>query len=101
MVTKLLVLAPDETQRRLDSLGEKLSVIIAFKPKENAVKQELDKLGEANKAVLRLAVRLMGTFGKGAGLQGTGWRGFCESAQKDHWLLLGALEVEARAQVVN
>ena len=101
MGTKLLALVPDETRRRLDSLGEKMSAILTFKPKENAVKQELDKLGEANKAVLRLAVRLMGAFGKGAGQQGTGWRVFCEVAQKEHWPVLGALEAEARAELVS
>ncbi|KAI9793096.1 MAG: hypothetical protein M1816_000994 [Peltula sp. TS41687] len=58
MLTKLIVLEPDETQRRLDRIVPQFRAILSFVPKENAVKQELEKAEEASKGVLRVSLKL-------------------------------------------
>jgi cullin-associated NEDD8-dissociated protein 1 len=79
MVSKLVYLDADETIRRLDSIAEGFRKTLSHKLKENAVKQEIEKQDEANKAVLRLTLLLgdklnksalnttTGTVGAGAG----------------------------------
>ena len=62
MLTDLIILDPDETFRRLDTIAESFKRVLSFKPKENAVKQELEKVEEARKGVLKVTVALHGTF---------------------------------------
>lgn len=62
MLSKLLNLAPEESTRRLDSLAESFRSILAFKPKETAVKQELEKIAEHNKAVLKISTQINKTL---------------------------------------
>ncbi|KAG6007228.1 hypothetical protein E4U21_006247 [Claviceps maximensis] len=58
MVTKLIVIDPDETVRRLDSIAEAYKGILSVKLKDNAVKQDVEKQEEANKSVLRVTLLL-------------------------------------------
>ncbi|KAG5951190.1 hypothetical protein E4U53_003601 [Claviceps sorghi] len=58
MVTKLIVIDPDETVRRLDSIAEAYKAILSVKLKDNAVKQDVEKQEEANKSVLRVTLML-------------------------------------------
>jgi len=58
MVTKLIVIDPDETARRLDSIAEAYRGVLSVKLKENAVKQDIEKQEEANKSVLRVTLLL-------------------------------------------
>lgn len=62
MITKMITLVPEETVRRLTDLATAFRVILAFKPKDNAVKQELEKLGEHNKAITKVALAINKTF---------------------------------------
>lgn len=62
MTSKLTTLAPEETQRSLDALSERYSVVLSFKPKENAVKQELEKAQEASMGVLKITRELSKAF---------------------------------------
>ncbi|KAK1760435.1 Cullin-associated NEDD8-dissociated protein 1, C-terminal part [Echria macrotheca] len=58
MVSKLAYLDPDETARRLDSIAEAFRQTLSTKLKDTAVKQEIEKQDEANKAVLRVTLLL-------------------------------------------
>ncbi|KAF1346242.1 armadillo-type protein [Delphinella strobiligena] len=58
MITKMITLVPEETVRRLTDLATAFRAILAFKPKDNAVKQELEKLGEHNKAITKVALAI-------------------------------------------
>ncbi|CCC13902.1 unnamed protein product [Sordaria macrospora k-hell] len=58
MVSKLAYIAPEETIRRLDSIAEAFRKTLSTKLKDTAVKQELEKLAEANRAALRVTLLL-------------------------------------------
>ncbi|KAI1848562.1 hypothetical protein JX266_005421 [Neoarthrinium moseri] len=58
MLSKLIVIDPDETTRRLDTIAECYRKILSTKLKEGSVKQEVEKQDEANKSVLRVTLLL-------------------------------------------
>ncbi|KAI2643612.1 armadillo-type protein [Xylaria nigripes] len=58
MLGKLIVIDPDETTRRLDTIAECYRTILSIKLKDNSVKQEHEKQEEANKSVLRVSLIL-------------------------------------------
>ncbi|KAJ2983902.1 hypothetical protein NUW58_g6170 [Xylaria curta] len=58
MLGKLIVIDPDETTRRLDTIAQCYRKTLSTKLKDGAVKQEHEKQEEANKSVLRVSVLL-------------------------------------------
>ena len=98
MISKVTILAPEETEKRLDSMADRFRVTLSFKPKENAVKQELERANEASKGVLRVTLVLNAAFptiavgGKG---QQT-WKGYWEWVRKDFGRLVQEVEEEGR-----
>ncbi|KAK7965743.1 cullin-associated nedd8-dissociated protein 2 protein [Apiospora aurea] len=54
MLSKLIVIDPEETTRRLDTIAECYRKTLSTKLKEGSVKQEVEKQEEANKSVLRV-----------------------------------------------
>lgn len=62
MTSKLITIAPDETERRLDLLSERYTSVLSFKPKDNAVKQELEKAQEASLGILKITKELSKAF---------------------------------------
>ncbi|KAK8041607.1 cullin-associated nedd8-dissociated protein 2 protein [Apiospora phragmitis] len=58
MLSKLIVIDPEETTRRLDTIAECYRKTLSTKLKEGSVKQELEKQEEANKSVLRVTLLL-------------------------------------------
>lgn len=58
MLGKLIVIDPDETTRRLDTIAQCYRKTLSTKLKDNAVKQEYEKQEEANKSVLRVSLLL-------------------------------------------
>ncbi|KAL2830542.1 armadillo-type protein [Aspergillus cavernicola] len=62
MTSKLITLAPGETQRQLDNLSEHYTTVLSFKPKESAVKQEIEKAQEASTGVLKITHELSKAF---------------------------------------
>ncbi|KAE8152902.1 armadillo-type protein [Aspergillus avenaceus] len=62
MTSKLISLSPEQTQKYLDALSERYGVVLSFKPKENAVKQELEKAQEASMGVLKITRELSKAF---------------------------------------
>lgn len=99
MLTKLIILDPDETARRLDSIADAFRAIISVKLKDNAVKQEVEKQEEAVRSVLRVTLLLAAMGGSGAGGSGKGgetWRAYWEWVEKDFEAQLRGLREERR-----
>ena len=102
MLTKLVILDPDEIQRRLDQIAEKFRVILNFKPKESSVKQEVEKASEEGKSALKVTVRLYNAFpgaaGAGSSIQSQSWKSYWEWLQKEHKAMLTNMENEVKSQ---
>lgn len=95
MTTKLIPLAPDETQRYLDPLSEHYTAVLSFKPKDNAVKQELEKAQEASMGILKVTRELSKAF-PSAETSGEShkWKGYMEWVRKAFALQFRSLETE-------
>ncbi len=103
MVTKLIVIDPDETARRLGAIGEAYRGVLSTKLKENSVKQDIEKQEEANKSILRVTL-LLGekmkalTGNAGAATSNAGvasaWTGYWEWVNKDFQPQLKGLSEE-------
>ncbi|KAF2646305.1 TIP120-domain-containing protein [Massarina eburnea CBS 473.64] len=95
MLTKLMHTAPEQTHSRLETIAENFRAVLSIKPKDNAVKQELEKLQEGCKGVLKVSVLLNKQMGTESGVQGHDdphlrhWAQYWEWINKDH---LGALK---------
>ena len=84
VLSKLLTLTPQESARRIDSLSQQFRAVLSFKPKENAVKQELEKLSEQAKSVVKVSVSFNRAVGGGdEGGAGRAWRDYWEWVKKD------------------
>ncbi|KAK2767024.1 hypothetical protein FQN54_006341 [Arachnomyces sp. PD_36] len=95
MTSKLITLSPEETQRRLDSLSEKYRAVLAFKPKDSAVKQEIEKAQEASLGVLKISRELDRAFpGAGASGEHPAWKSYMEWVRKDFGSYLRNIDVE-------
>ncbi|PNP45918.1 hypothetical protein TGAM01_v204331 [Trichoderma gamsii] len=104
MVTKLIVIDPDETARRLDSIAEAYRGVLSIKLKDNAVKQDVEKQEETNKSILRVTL-LLGdkmkamTGNAGAATSNTAaagvWTGYWEWANKEFERQLKSLREES------
>jgi cullin-associated NEDD8-dissociated protein 1 len=102
MLTKLVVLNPEETTNRLDSIADRFRTILSTKLKDGAVKQEIEKQDEACKGVLRATLLLSSaipaaasTMGAAAGQHQT-WRAYWEWVEKDFDPQLRSLRDENR-----
>ena len=102
MLTELMILDADETSRRLDSIAEAFKRVLSFKPKENAVKQELEKLDEARNGVLKASVALHTTFPNAASPTSAGqapiWSQYWDWIWKENRAQLLTLEADLRAE---
>ncbi|KAL6709223.1 hypothetical protein ACN47E_002039 [Coniothyrium glycines] len=58
MLTKLMFIAPDQVHSRLETIAENFRAVLMVKPKENAVKQEVEKIHEGAKGVLKVSAQL-------------------------------------------
>jgi len=58
MLSKLVVMDPDETMRRLDAIATVYRVVLSTKLKEGAVKQDVEKQVETTKGILRVTLLL-------------------------------------------
>jgi cullin-associated NEDD8-dissociated protein 1 len=86
MLSRLSTIDPDESRRRLSPLAEKFRIVLGAKIKENAVKQEIEKVNEANAAVIRTTLELDRKF-PSAATDGSGemvqWKGYIEFVKKE------------------
>lgn len=109
MVSKLIYIDPDETTRRLDSIAEAFRKTLSHKLKDNAVKQEIEKQDEANKAVLRVTLLLADKLKAGASMTGGGasagasnqvWTSYWEWVNRDFASQLKSIQDEMGSSVV-
>ncbi|KAL8835756.1 MAG: hypothetical protein Q9170_003188 [Blastenia crenularia] len=102
MLSKLVDLDPEETGRHLDAIAERYRAILTFKPKENAVKQEVEKLQQANKSVLTVSLSLHdiapSNASAGSQVQGEKWKGYWDWVAKDFRSQLTSVEQELNNQ---
>ena len=100
MLTKLIVLDPEESVQHLDAVAERFRVILAFKTKDNAVKQEVEKAHEASKGALKVTVLLHNAFPSASSsatdVHRQVWKGYWESVVKEHRTQLSAMEQEVK-----
>ncbi|KAJ5102261.1 hypothetical protein NUU61_004483 [Penicillium alfredii] len=83
MTSKLIVTVPEETERRLDALSERYTSVLSFKPKDNAVKQELEKAQEASLGILKITKELSKAFpGAETSSDLHRWKGYMEWVRK-------------------
>jgi cullin-associated NEDD8-dissociated protein 1 len=89
----------DEVSRRLDTIAERFQSIILTKLKENAIKQEVEKLKEVVKEVITLTARLRHEFSEATNTtatSGQAFRSYVELVKKDYAAQLQAAEIELR-----
>ncbi len=102
MVAKLIVLDPDETSRHLDAIADRYRTILSFKPKDNSVKQEIEKAAEASKGVLKVSVLLHNAFpvasSAATNVQGQAWKAYWEWVGKEFKSQLTSMENEVKGQ---
>ncbi|KAJ5940366.1 hypothetical protein N7516_000534 [Penicillium verrucosum] len=96
MTSKLIKIAPEDTERRLDDLSEHYTSVLSFKPKENAVKQELEKAQEASLGILKITRELSKAF---PGAEASGdlhkWKTYMEWVRRAFSSQLASLELES------
>jgi cullin-associated NEDD8-dissociated protein 1 len=100
MLTKLMVIAPEQTHSRLHSIAENFRAVLMTKPKENAVKQELEKLQEVSKGILKVSIQLNRKLGSESGahedLQIRAWNQYWEWVSKEYVTMLKHVEDEMK-----
>lgn len=97
MLTKMIVLGPDETIRRLSDVATAFRAVLAFRPKDNAVKQELEKLGEHNKALCKVASLLQKSFPQETSLESNrAWAEFWDWTRREMPVIVKAAEDEVK-----
>lgn len=103
MLTKLMVIAPDQVHSRLESIAENFRAVLNVKAKENAVKQEIEKIQEGAKGVLKVSVLLnkqMGTEAAAGSAQEDphlrAWSQYWEWISKEHQAALKAASDEMK-----
>jgi cullin-associated NEDD8-dissociated protein 1 len=97
MIGKLAVVDPDETWRRLGTLSEKFKIVLSQKAKENAVKQEIEKLTEANAAVVRTSLELdkrSQVAGSDSSGEMVSWKGYLDWMKKEFSVLIRTIQDE-------
>lgn len=102
MLIKLIYLDPEETVRRLDFVAEKYRAILSFKPKENSVKQEVEKATEASRGALKVTVRLHNAFPQAStaskDVSGQTWKAYWEWVAREFKSELAVVDHENRNQ---
>ncbi|KAH8725818.1 armadillo-type protein [Phaeosphaeriaceae sp. PMI808] len=91
MLTKLMVIAPDLVHSRFESIAENFRTVLMVKAKDNSVKQEIEKLQEGVKGVLKVSVLLNKQMGTEVVVgsahddpQLRAWSQYWEWVSKDH-----------------
>ena len=96
MLGKLTYIDPDETRRRLGPLAEKFKIVLSTKLKETAVKQEIEKVNEANAAVIRTSLDLDKNFpGAATDSSDVGWKAYLDWVKKDFAGVVRSIQEES------
>lgn len=94
MLSRLSDLCPDATKAILPLLADKFKKVLDVKPKENAVKQEIEKINEANAVVVRSAIELSKKFPQASASADSDmmpWRTVLEYINKEHQSMVKTL----------
>lgn len=95
MTSKLITLAPEETQRYLDALSERYGNVLCFKLKDNAVKQDVEKAQEASNGVLKITRELSKAFPNAeASADNHKWKAYMEYVRKTFASQLKSLDTD-------
>lgn len=104
MLSKLVMIDPDETTRRLNAIAEAYRAVLSTKLKAGSVKQEVEKQEEANRSVLRVSLMLADRVANskaGSGVQAghanqgrQDWDAYWEWVVKDYQPMLKKLREE-------
>jgi cullin-associated NEDD8-dissociated protein 1 len=89
MLTKLMAIAPEQVHSRLEAIASNFRTVLNVKPKDNAVKQEIEKIQEGGKGVLRVTVLLNKQLGTEGAVghddpQSRTWAQYYEWVTKEH-----------------
>ena len=105
ILTKLLQLAPEESHSRLDAFADAFRQVLAVKPKENAVKTEIERIQDGQKSVLKVSLEVQKTFGAGGENAAAAmaedpmlgaWRNYWEWVRKEFAPLMKVAEDEMK-----
>ncbi|KXT15850.1 hypothetical protein AC579_10406 [Pseudocercospora musae] len=97
VLIKLIPIAQFETARRLEPLTQQFRTVLGFKPKDNAVKQELEKIAEQQKAVVKVSVALNKSPNLASEVESSrAWKDYYTYVQKDFNTFLRIAEDELR-----
>lgn len=95
MTSKLITIAPAETEHYLNALSERYTAVLSFKPKENAVKQELEKAQEASLGILKITKELSTAFpGAETSADLQKWKNYLEWVRKTFVTQYQSLDAE-------
>ncbi|EPS39189.1 hypothetical protein H072_7034 [Dactylellina haptotyla CBS 200.50] len=93
MLGKLVVVGKEDIIKRLDGIAEKYKATLSIKAKENAVKQELEKMNELNRSILRTMLTIQTHVGASAHHE-QGWVAHHEWVKQNHGGEMASLEKE-------
>ena len=97
MLGRLTQIDPVETRRRLNLLSEKFKVVLGQKVKENAVKHDIEKVSDANTAVIRSTRDLDKSFPTAA-TDGSAetmlWKAYLEYVRKEFAMIVRNVQSE-------
>jgi len=103
MLTKLMVLAPEETARRLDDIADQFRSVLGIKLKETAVRHEYERADEAKKGIIKVSLEFSKVFpgetvstASGAIISRPKWSDLLEHIRKEHGSLLKDVEKDMR-----
>ncbi|KAF3918054.1 hypothetical protein ABW21_db0205353 [Orbilia brochopaga] len=93
MLGKLVVIGKEDIIKRLDSIAEKYKATLSIRPKENAVKQELEKIAELNRSILRTTLTIQVHVGTGANHE-QAWLAYHDWVKNNYGPEMASLEKE-------
>ncbi|KAF2396873.1 cullin-associated NEDD8-dissociated protein-like protein [Trichodelitschia bisporula] len=96
ILTKLINLAPVETAARLDLLVEPFRTVLSVKTKDSAVKQEVERVAEDNRDVVKVSVMLARRWAEESSETSRPWGAYCEWMRKEFPQLVKHAEEEGR-----
>ncbi|KAE9967189.1 hypothetical protein BLS_006528 [Venturia inaequalis] len=96
MLMRLIRLAPNATTARLDALVVPFRAVLNNKPKENAVKQEIERMHEESRDVVRASMELAKIWPEESNDSNRPWGVYWDWVKKDFANLIKQAEDEAR-----
>ncbi|EWC48613.1 hypothetical protein DRE_01835 [Drechslerella stenobrocha 248] len=93
MLGKLVAIGKEDIIKRLDSIAEKYKATLSIRAKDNAVKQELEKMTELNRSILRTTLTIQSHVGTGANRE-QAWVAYHDWVKSNHGAEMASLEKE-------